>query len=244
MPWSTFSKPRRPLKPFSDRRERELVDYETCCAIGPAVGPEGSGVTIHSCPDCSDGPIDPKIAAQVDFAEAAGLALVSGKPDERSDLAAGVAEELNGSIEFLAELAEGSDDVEFLGKLLASVRELRRVLANCHDSIEDAMTAWMEARGLWQVELPKVGVLVRHSGKKRTKWAHDAILDSLYHEVLCGPEHNPETGERVPAEERVLQAIRGAAGIGYWRTSALKKWGLVADHYCETSEGRQSVEIK
>ena len=181
-------------------------------------------------------------AEQAAFAAAAGLSIVAGeeRPADRLVWAKGAADDLRNAVEFIAEMARHANDVEFLATLLTSVREVRALLAECHDQIEDTLVAGMA--GLWRVEVPHVGVIVRHSGKKRTRWAHDDLWEAVVDAVLSEPQAD-ENGEVLPPAEAVAVALRRAVGPGYWRTTALRDYGLDPDEFCSTSEGRETVEV-
>lgn len=150
--------------------------------------------------------------AQVDFAEAADLPVI-----DDADRLAGQA----------------------LVDQLRTVREVRRSIGDLHDSIEDALVAWMARRGLWDDR--DLGI-VRRSGKKRTRWHVDNLLDDLWLWAREHP-HLPETGERLEPDEALMMTVRECLAVSYARVGALRARDLDPDDYCERSVGRQTVDL-
>jgi hypothetical protein len=129
-------------------------------------------------------------------------------------------------------------------ELVAELHRLRLLVKDIQlqaDEVEDALVDWMAERGLWSLETPQ-GAVQRHGGTKRSKWDHGAVLDALRRYAQENP-HDPETGERDLAHA-TYKAITECAGIGYWRTGALKARGIDPDEYATKSEGRSTVVIR
>ncbi len=124
-----------------------------------------------------------------------------------------------------------------LVELRASIAEMRdreRVLVETiHDTAEQRKT-----------ETPSG--LVEISKRRNRKWDHDELIRNLTRVALDTREFDPATGELLdrPTWERVADAIKACAGIGYWRTGALKDHGLNPDEFVETTSTATTVTIR
>jgi len=124
-----------------------------------------------------------------------------------------------------------------LVELRASIAEMRdreRVLVETiHDTAEQRKT-----------ETPSG--LVEISKRRNRKWDHDELIRNLTRVALDTREFDPATGELLerPTWERVADAIKACAGIGYWRTGALKDHGLNPDEFVETTSTAMTVTIR
>lgn len=181
-------------------------------------------------------------AEQRDFAEAAGLPFASrvlegmAAPEDVKAWAEKWAKNIVEDVEISATAFEGVEEMPVLWKLREQVREGIKSLR----LFEDLITEWLIALAgnAWEFDIEGVGPVCRFKGTKRTKWDHDLVFSDLYRLALETPKGD------LPPEERVLEAIRGAAGIGYWRSTALRKWGMDPDEYSETSPGKPCIEVK
>lgn len=72
-----------------------------------------------------------------------------------------------------------------------------------------------------------VGVLKRDKRGGSTTWDHDALLKLVVAKALDDRRPVPETGEMPDRGEVAVEAIREAAGFGYWRVGVLReRYGL------------------
>tara|TARA_R110002096_G_C14465178_1_gene712637 strand:- start:633 stop:1040 length:408 start_codon:yes stop_codon:yes gene_type:complete len=87
---------------------------------------------------------------------------------------------------------------------------------------------------------------VEISKRRNRKWDHDELIRNLTRVALDTREFDPATGELLdrPTWERVADAIKACAGIGYWRTGALKDHGLNPDEFAETTSTATTVTIR
>jgi len=76
--------------------------------------------------------------------------------------------------------------------------------------------------------------VTRRSGTKRTSWDHERIAAVIVNDV----DGDPHTA--YAARDRLLQA----AGIGYWRTTVLRRYGIDPDDYTHTEPGRPSIDVE
>lgn len=129
--------------------------------------------------------------------------------------------------------------VAALAALLADLRRARSTLAFLESEAESALAQAMPARVL---EVPGVGVLERHSGRKRTNWDHDRLLSLLVARVPA----DPETGELIAegAQKAIIAEVRACAGISYWRVGELRARELDPVAFCDEEAGRATVHIR
>jgi hypothetical protein len=82
-----------------------------------------------------------------------------------------------------------------------------------------------------------VGVVRAFRGKDRKTWQHEALVHAVVDKHLAAAD-----GE-IPDPFTVAGWIRECAGIGYWKTGALKAIGIEPDEFCESTKGTRTVSI-
>lgn len=113
--------------------------------------------------------------------------------------------------------------------LLRQLRELRQSLATAEATVEAHCCDVME-RNEQQVR----GYLFERKGSYKRTWDHRGIAYRLA---------TDENGEVLPTTAAV-DAILSAAGIGYWRTTALKDAGVPVDEYAHKEALRRTVQFR
>jgi hypothetical protein len=53
-----------------------------------------------------------------------------------------------------------------------------------------------------------------------------------------------ETGEMTKSTEQLISEVIDYAGVSYWKVTALNKVGLIANEYCEVTEGSEKIRIQ
>lgn len=136
-------------------------------------------------------------------------------------------------------LAEG--DVPTLARQLAVAKELTDAARGVQSQIEKACArALRDTRGI--VEVPGLGTIERHGGKKRTEFDHPAIVSKLAekaHDLAM------ETGEH-PADV-AARIVADAAGMdtasASWRATSLRKYDIDPDKYATVDYGQPTVQL-
>jgi len=121
------------------------------------------------------------------------------------------------------------------------LRRLRAARARLH-ALESALElhidrAW-RAEGLRQPQaVIGAGMVEVSRHRKRSNWDHEGIGRDLIDVAMR------ERGGELPDPYEVRDWLLAAAGIGYWRVTALKAHGLDANDYCVVERGVPSVRI-
>lgn len=83
--------------------------------------------------------------------------------------------------------------------------------------------------------------VTRKQGRK--EWDHDALHRVLLARGRDARKIDSETGEVLESEgEAVARVLMECAGIGYWRVTNLKRYGVDADEYRHTEPGAVTVK--
>lgn len=128
---------------------------------------------------------------------------------------------------------------------LVSLRTQRQDLSDRMTDLEDRLAEAMAEIGAWTVEVPGIGLVRRHGGKRRTVWQHEALF-SILRQLAADASHRivvADTGEIEGEGEAVMRHLRQCLQPAYWRSGALKSRGIDADEYAVVSYGRQTVEL-
>ncbi len=135
--------------------------------------------------------------------------------------------------------------IDTLARRLANLRARRRELDLEIEDAEVALVRAMRAHDdVWEVELPELGIVKRHSGTKRTEWRHDELWDELGRFIRSGAKRlmDEDTGQIESPADTALRIVREAARPS-WRITALKGFGIDPDEFCSVSYGRQTIEL-
>lgn len=141
-----------------------------------------------------------------------------------------------------AELAEAGD-WESLGWGLDRLTEIHRQLSELVAAIEsDVYELMPEKRGT----IDHLGTLEKKRGSNRKKWQSDRLVTRLVRAAL-DPEGTGELPdspyEAVDTVVSTLTACAPFTGSMGWRVTALKERGIDPDEWCESTPGRQSIQI-
>lgn len=151
-------------------------------------------------------------------------------------------------------------------QLLVLLRQARSALALAEAAVErhvaDAMGpdlpgARIDERGRFQgVEVPGVGVLLRHAKGGRSGWNHDGVKDALIgrlaDELPYAGAVN-EDGERVPLAGLLRDVVARwyeSAGAAAWKVTGLRALGIDPDDYskwtppADPEAARYTVEVQ
>lgn len=119
---------------------------------------------------------------------------------------------------------------------LVTVREIRRVLSDVEQKIQDATAERMDAP---TVVVTGLGVLSRHGRKNRKKWDTDALKSAVLDSRLV----DSETGE--VADESPLDRVLMVWNLGAPRLMALRARSIDPDEFCEVEAlPGWSVEVR
>lgn len=128
--------------------------------------------------------------------------------------------------------------------LIAELVELRINIAELRDRERRLVEIIHDTAETRKTETPSG--LVEISKRRNRKWDHDELVRHLTRIALDTRDVDPATGELLdrPTWERVADAIKACAGIGYWRIGALKDHGLDPDEFAETTSEAKAVTIR
>jgi hypothetical protein len=101
----------------------------------------------------------------------------------------------------------------------------------------DDLAAEMERDRL---EVPELGVFERRRKTDRKAWDHEGLRRELWKRAECNVD--PETGEIETEAEAQVRTIFECARTE-WRTTALRKYGIRPDEFCETTYGGYSIQF-
>lgn len=143
-------------------------------------------------------------------------------------------------------MPDHESEVADLVAQLIELRDQHRAIGDRMREVEDVLIEAMAGIDLWYVEVPGLGVVKRHSGKKRTQWQHDDLFTEV-RLMARQPENrimvDAEAGEIESEGEAVARILREAAHVDYWRLTNLRRLGLDPDQFCRTIPGRPTIEI-
>ena len=136
----------------------------------------------------------------------------------------------------VALLGMPSLDFDTAAEMLAREDTARAALAVIHESM--TLHTW-KARGdrYGDVVHPTLGTIGVRRGKNRKEWQHDALAGAVV------DAHMDATGGELPDPDTVRTWITDAAGISYWKVTALKELGIEVEDYCATLPGKPGVSI-
>ena len=87
--------------------------------------------------------------------------------------------------------------------------------------------------------------MVTVAQSKSKKWDNESVFNVLVARARDARRINKETGEVLESEgQAVRRVIEECAGIGYWRVTALKEYGVDPDEYYETTSTKPSIRIE
>lgn len=87
-------------------------------------------------------------------------------------------------------------------------------------------------------EFAGVGLVEVNRPRGRRQWDHQGLAKAWLEAVIVS------NGGVSPSPWDVKDGLLRVAGIGYWKTTELKKLGIDADDYCDSSPGAPSVKIQ
>lgn len=152
---------------------------------------------------------------------------------------------LDAMVEFgrdLSTWATTDATLDELADLKVRWRDTMRELSFVGDAIDAALWDAMPDN---EVSVAGVGSFKRDYGARRQGWQHEylwKLVERLAQERIV----DSETGETRSAGEAVAEALAVAKELqqpAYWRKTALEKYGIDPDEYCETKWGRRTVRI-
>lgn len=131
-------------------------------------------------------------------------------------------------------------DAEALADAFLALDDLR---ANCtvvKDFAESLVVTAM-------ADLPEMevggAVLMKRRSDSRKAWDHKALVADLAGRLVQSSV-DFETGEMTKSTEQLISEVIDYAGVSYWKVTALNKVGLVANEYCEVTEGSEKIRIQ
>ncbi len=122
---------------------------------------------------------------------------------------------------------------------LGQIREARQTLAVWEAEVVERLAARLEVGTRMEVD----GTLWRvKRGRGKVQWDHDGIRSQVLG-LARGTEHRKVTadGEIESPEEAAVRIVYAVAGIGYYRTGDLGRFGLDPDEWRASEPGK--VEI-
>ena len=93
-----------------------------------------------------------------------------------------------------------------------------------------------------KMEIGDHGVIERSYASNK-KWDSDSLIPVLVARALDDRIVDKSTGEIEREATAVARVLKSCAGIGYWRMTELKEYGVEPDEYYETSSKRASLRF-
>jgi hypothetical protein len=126
-----------------------------------------------------------------------------------------------------------------LARLIVAVGTVVNAARDVKDLIEQRTIATMPDRQM----VVDGFVLERRSGTVRKAWDHPLVA-SVLTRLATVDKDSGEVLMKAEDAQRVTDEILACAGIGYWRTGALRDRGVDPDQYCTTEKGRASLIVR
>ena len=86
-------------------------------------------------------------------------------------------------------------------------------------------------------------LLIKRRSDSRKAWDHKSLATDVAHRLVQSAV-DFETGEMTRTTEDLIAELLDFAGVSYWKVTALNKIGLVANDYCEVTEGAEKIRIQ
>lgn len=156
-----------------------------------------------------------------------------------------IADQINSVNEILFNIYKDIDDPAFVdmeetASVLLAIDSVRTECTVLRDRIEQRLVEAMD-------DLPEIevggAVFVKRRSDSRKAWDHKALVSDLA-ERLVQSAVDFETGEMTKTTEQLISEVIEYAGVSYWRVTALNKVGLIANEYCEVTEGSDKIRIQ
>lgn len=149
-----------------------------------------------------------------------------------------VRESMRTVLKFVA--ANDGADLDVLCDALVRLDEARIECGHLKDHVESMV---VDAMG----DLPEYefgnAVLTKRRSDSRKAWDHKALANDVAHRLVQSAV-DFETGEVTRTTEDLISELLDYAGVSYWKVTALNKIGLVANDYCEVTEGSEKIRIQ
>lgn len=139
---------------------------------------------------------------------------------------------------------EAGHDLARLVAVLADATELAGYAQEVRSSAQAAVLQLLPDYGAVTVE--GVGTVTRRSGTQRKAWDHDRIRSLILARTLDRLTNDDGEIRHGPGTvaEAVADAFAEAAGVGYWRVTALRELGVNPDAVCTKESGPDRVEFQ
>lgn len=149
-----------------------------------------------------------------------------------------VRESMRTVLKFVA--ASDDADLDLLCDALVRLDEVRIECGHLKDHVESMVVGAMG-------DLPEYefgnAVLTKRRSDSRKAWDHKALANDVAHRLVQSAV-DFETGEMTRTTEDLISELLDFAGVSYWKVTALNKIGLVANDYCEVTEGSEKIRIQ
>jgi hypothetical protein len=133
-----------------------------------------------------------------------------------------------------------SGSLDDLAETVLALDDLRVNLAAVRDAYEQRLVGEMD-------DLPEItvegAILQKRRSDSRKAWDHKVLATDLA-ERLVQMSFDMETGEVLKSPEELIREVLDYAGVSYWKVKALSGVGIVADDYCEVTEGPLKIRIQ
>lgn len=123
--------------------------------------------------------------------------------------------------------------------LLVELRDLTAAVTHLRKRAEAELIGLCGGPG--KIDSPHGEVQIRKA-KTRKQWDHPLVAYRVASEAIARREPDDD-GALEPPEHTAVAAVLDAAGIGYWRTGALRDLGLDPDTYCEVVDDGYAVQL-
>jgi hypothetical protein len=116
---------------------------------------------------------------------------------------------------------------ELIGRQRQLEAALERWVAECFKA-----EGWRDPQ-----EFPGLGLVEVRRSKNRRAWDHDSLARDWLNTYMEG------RGGEAPDPFDVVADFRKVAGIGSWKVTGLREYGIDAADYCDESPGTPTVSI-
>lgn len=125
--------------------------------------------------------------------------------------------------------------------MLVHLRDLIDLTKQVYEEYEVQLLSLMgEGR---ELHVERVGTFTARQKSEKVVWDHDG----LFTQMICRGRDEVKRGDDgfplEPPEEAVARMIKDCAGVGYWRTGALRAHGIKVSDYRDRVPGSFTVQL-
>ena len=136
------------------------------------------------------------------------------------------------------------EDYKLLLQKLAELEDVRERMKDLRWQEAEILSDIHQLKPPYKATYGGIGVVTVAQSKSK-KWDNESVLNHLMARARDARRIDKDTGEVLESEgQAVRRVIEQCAGIGYWRVTALREYGLEPDEFYETTSSKPSVRIE